>query len=52
METTIIKERPSAMKGGVTMLLAAFLRAHAERLSLPGDLVLCILSDEENGSTS
>jgi acetylornithine deacetylase/succinyl-diaminopimelate desuccinylase-like protein len=37
------------MKGGVAMLVAAFLRAKAEGLSLPGDVILCILSDEENG---
>jgi acetylornithine deacetylase/succinyl-diaminopimelate desuccinylase-like protein len=37
------------MKGGVAMLLSAFLRARAEQLPLPGDVVLCILSDEECG---
>ena len=37
------------MKAGVTMLVTAFLRAKAEGLRPPGDLVLCILSDEENG---
>jgi acetylornithine deacetylase/succinyl-diaminopimelate desuccinylase-like protein len=37
------------MKGGVAMMLAAFLRASAERLPLPGDLILAVLSDEENG---
>ena len=35
------------MKGGVAMMVAAFLRAHAEGASLPGDVVLCIVSDEE-----
>lgn len=35
------------MKGGVTMMLAAFLRAKAEGLALPGDVVLAIVSDEE-----
>jgi acetylornithine deacetylase/succinyl-diaminopimelate desuccinylase-like protein len=35
------------MKGGVTMMLAAFLRAKAESLKLPGDVVLAIVSDEE-----
>jgi acetylornithine deacetylase/succinyl-diaminopimelate desuccinylase-like protein len=35
------------MKGGVTMMLAAFLRAKAESLKLPGDVVLTIVSDEE-----
>jgi acetylornithine deacetylase/succinyl-diaminopimelate desuccinylase-like protein len=38
------------MKSGVAMMLAAFLRARAERVNLPGDIVLCILSDEERGS--
>jgi len=38
------------MKGGVAMMLAAFLRAKAEDLSLSGDVVLAILSDEEGGS--
>ncbi|MEO8608202.1 MAG: M20/M25/M40 family metallo-hydrolase [Chloroflexota bacterium] len=37
------------MKGGVAMLVSAFLRAHAEKLALPGDLILCIVSDEERG---
>lgn len=37
------------MKGGVAMMLAAFLRAHAEQTDLPGDLLLLILSDEEAG---
>jgi len=35
------------MKGGVAMLLAAFLRARAEGLRPAGDVVLAILSDEE-----
>lgn len=35
------------MKGGVAMMLAALLRAKAERLALPGDVVLAITSDEE-----
>ena len=35
------------MKGGVAMMLAAFLRAKAEGLALPGDVVLTIVSDEE-----
>ncbi len=38
------------MKGGVAMLLAAFLRARAENLRPPGDVVLAILSDEEQRS--
>jgi acetylornithine deacetylase/succinyl-diaminopimelate desuccinylase-like protein len=37
------------MKGGVAMMLAAFLRAKAEGLSPSGDVVLAILSDEEGG---
>lgn len=35
------------MKGGVAMMLAAFLRAKAESLVPAGDIVLAILSDEE-----
>ena len=37
------------MKGGVTMMLAAFARAAAENADLPGDVILTILSDEEVG---
>src|ERR687897_3859279 len=37
------------MKGGVAMMLAAFLRAKAEGLMPPGDVSLLILSDEEAG---
>jgi len=37
------------MKGGIAMMLAAFLRAKAEGISLPGDVLLLILSDEEAG---
>ncbi len=37
------------MKGGVAMMLAAFLRARAEDLTPAGDVVLAILSDEEGG---
>jgi acetylornithine deacetylase/succinyl-diaminopimelate desuccinylase-like protein len=37
------------MKGGVAMLVHAFLRAKRENAELPGDLVLVVLSDEENG---
>jgi acetylornithine deacetylase/succinyl-diaminopimelate desuccinylase-like protein len=36
------------MKGGVAMIVTAFLRAHAEGR---GGLILVILSDEENGGT-
>jgi acetylornithine deacetylase/succinyl-diaminopimelate desuccinylase-like protein len=35
------------MKGGVAMMLSAFLRAKIEGLQLPGDVVLAIVSDEE-----
>lgn len=35
------------MKGGVAMLVAAFLRAQAEGASLPGDVILTVVSDEE-----
>ena len=37
------------MKGGVAMLVNAFLRAKREHVELPGDLVLVVLSDEEAG---
>ncbi|MFF2886818.1 M20/M25/M40 family metallo-hydrolase [Paenibacillus sp. NPDC057967] len=37
------------MKGGVAMLVSAFLRAHARKLPLRGDLILAIVSDEEAG---
>lgn len=37
------------MKGGVAIMLAAFMRAKAEGLSLPGDVILCIVGDEETG---
>jgi len=37
------------MKGGVAMMLSAFLRARAENTELPGDVILTILSDEEVG---
>ncbi len=35
------------MKGGVAMMLSAFLRAKASGLVPAGDVVLCLLSDEE-----
>jgi acetylornithine deacetylase/succinyl-diaminopimelate desuccinylase-like protein len=38
------------MKGGVAMMLAAFLRLKAEGPIPPGDVVLAILADEEEGS--
>jgi acetylornithine deacetylase/succinyl-diaminopimelate desuccinylase-like protein len=37
------------MKGGVVMMLCAFLRAWAEAVDLPGDVILAIVSDEEVG---
>ena len=37
------------MKGGVAMMLAAFLRAKAEGLRPPGDVLFLVLSDEESG---
>ena len=37
------------MKGGVAMLVHAFLRAQREGTQLPGDLVLVVLADEEAG---
>lgn len=39
------------MKGGVAMMLAAFLRAKIEDASLPGDVILALLSDEESWGT-
>jgi acetylornithine deacetylase/succinyl-diaminopimelate desuccinylase-like protein len=38
------------MKGGVAMMLAAFMRAKASGAPPPGDLILCLLADEEAGS--
>ena len=37
------------MKGGVAMMLAAFLRAKAEGLRPPGDVLFLVVSDEESG---
>ena len=37
------------MKGGVAIMLAAFLRAKAEGIELPGNVILAIVSDEEAG---
>jgi acetylornithine deacetylase/succinyl-diaminopimelate desuccinylase-like protein len=37
------------MKGGVAMMLAAFLRAAEAHAPPPGDVLLCLLSDEEAG---
>ena len=36
------------MKGPVSMMISAFLRAHLERLHLPGDVILFLLADEES----
>ena len=38
------------MKGGVAMMLAAFLRAKAAGTPPPGDVIFCALADEEAGS--
>jgi acetylornithine deacetylase/succinyl-diaminopimelate desuccinylase-like protein len=38
------------MKGGVAMMLAAFMRAKASGQRPPGDVILCLLCDEEAGS--
>ncbi|MCA9917036.1 MAG: M20/M25/M40 family metallo-hydrolase [Anaerolineales bacterium] len=37
------------MKGGVAMMVAAFLKMQLEGITPPGDLILTILSDEEVG---
>ena len=37
------------MKGGVAMMIAAFLRTALSGDRPPGDVVLCLLSDEESG---
>ena len=37
------------MKGGVAMMIAAFLRAAESDVPPPGDVLLCVLSDEEKG---
>jgi acetylornithine deacetylase/succinyl-diaminopimelate desuccinylase-like protein len=38
------------MKGGVAMMLAAFMRLQAGGTAPPGDVILCVLADEEAGS--
>ncbi len=38
------------MKGGVAMMLAAFMRACLRDPAPPGDVILCLLADEEAGS--
>lgn len=35
------------MKGPVAMMVSAFMKAKVEDVRLPGDVILCILSDEE-----
>ena len=37
------------MKGGIAMMLSAFLRVREENGSLPGDVILALVSDEEAG---
>ena len=37
------------MKGGVAMMMDAFIRAHREGTHLPGDVILALVSDEEAG---
>lgn len=36
------------MKGGVAMMVSAFIKAKIKGIYLPGDVVLCIVCDEEN----
>jgi acetylornithine deacetylase/succinyl-diaminopimelate desuccinylase-like protein len=38
------------MKGGVAMMLAAFMRAQVSDTPPAGDVILCVLADEEAGS--
>jgi acetylornithine deacetylase/succinyl-diaminopimelate desuccinylase-like protein len=38
------------MKGGIAMILTAFLRAASERLEPAGDLIIALTADEERGS--
>jgi acetylornithine deacetylase/succinyl-diaminopimelate desuccinylase-like protein len=38
------------MKGGVAMMVSAFLQARLDNIELPGDVILGILADEENGA--
>ena len=37
------------MKGGVAMMIAAFMRAHAQGITPPGDVLLLVVADEEAG---
>ena len=39
------------MKGGIAMMMAAMMRAKSDGLVPPGDVLLAVLSDEENRST-
>ena len=39
------------MKSGVAMFLAAILKARAEGVELPGDVIFCALADEENSGS-
>lgn len=39
------------MKGGIAMMVAAFMRMATEGITPPGDIILAILSDEENAGT-
>jgi acetylornithine deacetylase/succinyl-diaminopimelate desuccinylase-like protein len=40
------------MKGTVTMMISALMRAKASGDSLPGDIILAVLSDEETGGAN
>ena len=40
------------MKGGVAMMMDAFMRAHHENADLPGDVILALVSDEEAGGNT
>ena len=40
------------MKGGVAMMMDAFIRAHQEGTSLPGDVILALVGDEEAGGNT
>lgn len=37
------------MKGGIVMMITALLKVKAEGINLPGDVILAVVSDEENG---
>ena len=37
------------MKGAVAMMMTAFLKAHQNKIPFPGDVILCLLADEEAG---